>query len=95
MIFQNTEDVVIFAPPSQSANNDTASDQVPAENEEPFDKQDINEDSNVGTNQMTTSEVLGGDSDMIDSVHDFGACEMPVESNEDFVPASEGMNVLL
>ncbi|XP_053407888.1 transforming acidic coiled-coil-containing protein 2-like isoform X2 [Mercenaria mercenaria] len=89
---QDSEDVVIFAPPpSQSANNNTASEETPADVEEPGDRQLHNEINDSVTNQMTASEVLGG-VEMIDSVHDFGACEMPMESNEDFVPASEAFN---
>ncbi|XP_060596656.1 transforming acidic coiled-coil-containing protein 2-like isoform X3 [Ruditapes philippinarum] len=91
---QDSEDVVIYAPPpSQSANNNTASDhEAPGNLEDTGDKQLDDEINNSVTNQMTASEVLGGVSDMIDSVHDFGACEMPMESNEDFVPASEAFD---
>ena len=83
---------MIYAPPpSQSANNKTASDhEDPADMEGTGERQQDIEINDSVTNQMTTSEVLGRVSDMIDSVHDFGACEMPMESNEDFVPASEG-----
>ncbi|XP_052252100.1 transforming acidic coiled-coil-containing protein 3-like isoform X12 [Dreissena polymorpha] len=74
---QNTdEDVVIFAPPPPSGGSKN---DLPMTNEKEFES----------ANPMTVSEIVGGAGGMIDSVHDFGAADMPVESNEDFVAQSE------
>lgn len=77
--------MVIFAPPQKSANqNDAITSDQPVRNE-----------NEVGlAHQMTVSEIVRGAGGMIDSVHDFGASEMPIDNNEEFVPASEGESTM-
>ncbi|KAL4231194.1 Transforming acidic coiled-coil-containing protein 2 [Mactra antiquata] len=94
---QSSEDVVIFAPPVNAQSDDNINESTTADNEndgKPADTEPVtneNSDNNI-PNQMTTSEMIGRVSHMIDSVHDFGAGEMPMENNEEFVPASEAFN---
>lgn len=83
MVFQGgDEDVVMFAPPPQA--NTAANEDAEISSDQP-----IRENSETNSaNQMTVSEIVRGVDGMIDSVHDFGAAEMPIENNEEFVPAS-------
>lgn len=90
---------MIFAPPppsnAQSSNEIDLSTADTEKEVESTNNQPISNEVNDNlSNQMTTSEMIGRVSDMIDSVHDFGAGEMPMENNEEFVPASEGKLVL-
>ena len=79
------EDVVMFAPPTQ------AQDVTANQNEEMNSDPPITDNGEMhSTNQMTVSEIVRDVDGMIDSVHDFGAAEMAIENNEEFVPASEG-----
>ena len=104
-IMQESDDVVIFAPPSKPT--DTQNTQEPDQDNtvsssagnqlekevEPREKEPIStEITSDLPNQMTGIDYacgLGAANALMDSVHDFGAGEMP-QVNEGFVPASEG-----
>ena len=127
IFYQDTEDVVIFAPPekntaenSSDMDNTTEVQEIeefpppPTESEihpqsdntnvtvseivEDSDKMNTqsNPDCVVGEDRTDLSDNIsdirdvGQGEQMIDSVHDFGANEMPMENNEEFVPASDG-----
>jgi len=80
-IFQGTDDVLILAPPPPNPTSSATTDDQP-----------IGEDLETApANSMSVSEIVGVSGRMIDSVHDFGAADMPVEGNEEFTPHSDGM----
>ncbi|XP_052771622.1 transforming acidic coiled-coil-containing protein 1-like isoform X2 [Mya arenaria] len=76
---QDTGDVVIFAPPPPNST------QIASNEDQPM----IEDVDTETANQMTVSELVGRAGGMIDSVHDFGAADMPEESNEAITPASD------